>query len=75
VIRLGKEISPSEITSEGIFLGRRRFLKGATALALSTFSGLAHSECHHEMLQAINEPLTDIATATHYNNFYDADSS
>jgi sulfoxide reductase catalytic subunit YedY len=71
VIRPGEEISPSEITTEGVYLERRRFLLGATALALSSISGLGHADCAPAKIPVINEPLTDVDTATHYNNYYE----
>ena len=71
MIRLGEEISPSEITAEGVYLDRRRFLLGATALALSTVPGLANAHCPPGKIPVVNEPLTDIGTATRYNNYYE----
>jgi sulfoxide reductase catalytic subunit YedY len=71
VISLGEEISPSEITAEGVYLNRRRFLLGATALALSTVPGLRRAHGAPIKIPAINEPLTDIETATGYNNYYE----
>jgi sulfoxide reductase catalytic subunit YedY len=71
VIRLGEEIGPSEITAEGVYFDRRRFLLGGTALALSAISGLAHAHCAPGKTPAVNEPLTDIGTATRYNNYYE----
>ena len=67
----GDKISASEITAEGVYLERRRFLLGATALALSSISGLGHADCTPAKIPAINEPLTDVVTATHYNNYYE----
>lgn len=67
----GDKISPSDITAEGIYLERRRFLLGATALALSSISGLGHAASAPAKIPAFNEPLTDIGAATHYNNYYE----
>lgn len=67
----GDKISPSEITAEGVYLDRRRFLLGATALALSSISELGHAAGAPAKIPAINEPLTDVGTATHYNNYYE----
>jgi sulfoxide reductase catalytic subunit YedY len=71
VIQPGDEISPSEITAEGVYLDRRRFLLGSTALALSAISGLGQASPSPIKIPAVNEPLTDIGTATHYNNYYE----
>ena len=69
--RLGEKISPSEITAEGVYPARRRFLQGGAALALSALPGLAQANCAPDKIPAINEPLTDIGTATRYNNYYE----
>lgn len=69
--RLFDKIAPSEITAEGVYLERRRFLMGSTALALSALSGLGHAHCEPGKIPANNEPLTDINTATRYNSYYE----
>ena len=66
-----KKISSSEITPERVYLERRRFLLGGTALALSAASGLAHAHCTPGQIPTIKEPLTDIDTVTRYNNYYE----
>ena len=71
MIRLGEEISPSEITAEGVYLDRRRFLLAGSALTLSAVSRFGHAHCEPAKIPAINEPLTDIVTATRYNNYYE----
>lgn len=71
MIHLGEEISPSEITTEGVYLERRRFLLGGTALVLSAMSGFVHAGCAPAKIPTTNEPLTDVVTATHYNNYYE----
>ena len=70
-MRLGEEISSSAITAEEIFWDRRRFMMGGTALAFSAASGLGFANCASIQIPSINEPLTDMGTATSYNNFYE----
>lgn len=67
----GDMISPSEITAERVYLERRRFLLGATALTLSAISGHGHAHCMPAKIPTSNEPLTDVGTATLYNNYYE----
>jgi sulfoxide reductase catalytic subunit YedY len=74
----GEKITSSEITTEGVYLERRRFLLGGSALALSAVSGhvsgLGLSHCAPADIQALKEPLTDMDTATRYNNYYEYSS-
>ena len=70
-MRFGKEIAPSEITSEGVFHERRRFLLGGGALALAAASGLARANCVPGKIPVVNEPLTELHAATHHNNYYE----
>jgi methionine sulfoxide reductase catalytic subunit len=70
----GEKITSSEITPERVYLDRRRFLLGGTALALSAISGLARAHCATAEIQTLKEPLTDIGTATRYNNYYEFSS-
>lgn len=71
MIHLGEPIPPSEITPEGIYLERRHFLLCGTALALFVATGFGHACDLPANIPVINEPLTDIGTATHYNNYYE----
>jgi len=71
VICSDDKISPSEITPERVYLERRRFLLGGTALALSAVSGLGHAQCAPAKIQTLIEPLTNMDTATRYNNYYE----
>jgi methionine sulfoxide reductase catalytic subunit len=71
VICSGDKISPSEITPEGVYLDRRRFLLGGAAMALSAVTGLGYAQCAPAKISAINEPLTDMDTAMRYNNYYE----
>ena len=68
-------IPPSEITPERVYLERRRFLLGGTALALSAISGLGHANCVPGRIPVVNEPLTDMGTVTRYNNYYEFSTS
>lgn len=68
---LGEEISPSEITAEGVYMERRRFLLRATALALSAATELGQANATPAKIPVVNEPPTDIGAATHYNNYYE----
>ncbi len=65
------ENTSSAITTEEVFLQRRRFLLGSTALMLSAASGLTYASCAPLKTPVINEPLTDLFAATHHNNYYE----
>ena len=67
----GNDISPSEITAEGVYQARRQFLLGSGALILAASSGLVCADCAPGKLPVINEPLTDMHAATHHNNYYE----
>ncbi len=71
MIRSGTAIPSSEITPEEVYWDRRRFLMGGTALVLSAMSGTALAHCAPAKIAAINEPPTDMNTATRYNNYYE----
>jgi sulfoxide reductase catalytic subunit YedY len=82
-----KNIHPSEITPEHIYLSRRKFIKGAGALAAGsilaacgpTMINTAASETQDDGLPAqassdadeLGDPLTDFQAVTNYNNFYE----
>lgn len=65
------KLPPSEITPEGVYLDRRRFLFGGAAIALSAVSGLGNAHCLPAGNETLIEPVTDINTATRYNNYYE----
>lgn len=69
--RFDKEIASSEITPEGVYQERRRFLLSGGALALAAASGLARADCVLGKVPVINEPMTDGHAAMHHNNYYE----
>ena len=85
LIRKADDIRSSEITPEGVFLNRRKFMSGAAALgagaiAASRIPGFinpATTVFADDKLQTIDskysvaEQQTPFVKATHYNNFYE----
>jgi sulfoxide reductase catalytic subunit YedY len=69
--RSDNAVAPSEITSEGVYLGRREFLRRSGALMLAAASGPARADCEPIKIPVIDEPLTDMHAATHHNNYYE----
>ncbi|MBM3221233.1 MAG: protein-methionine-sulfoxide reductase catalytic subunit MsrP [Candidatus Rokubacteria bacterium] len=87
LIRRAPTFRSSEITDEKLYLGRRRFIAGATALGLS--GGIVTDALLSELAEAAKapqgaplkaprnpafvhaDPLNKIEDATSYNNFYE----
>ena len=85
MVRLHLPLIPSgEITPEPVYLNRRRFMQAGTAAVLAPLlpsaqaadplAGLAPLSSRPGPFDA-NEPLTDIAAVTGYNNFYEFGTS
>ena len=78
----GWEIPEREATPETIFLDRRRFMAGGTALAVAGFAGgRARAEgaalypAKRNEAYVIDRPLTPEADNTNYNNYYEFGTS
>lgn len=66
-----RKINSCDITPEAIYKDRRRFLLAGASLALTSVSGLVKANNINVSFPTVNEPLTDMHTATHYNNYYE----
>ena len=75
LIRKAPHIRPSEITPEGLYLGRRELMGGALAAAalamLPGDSAWAAALEARKSAYSTDEPQTRRADATSYNNFYE----
>ncbi len=76
------DIKPSEITPEHLFLSRRRFLVGASAMAVGALAGACRiapgggsggspSPGTPAASEAPTDALTSYEALAHYNNFYE----
>ena len=81
------DIDPREVTPERLYLSRRRFIKGAAAVAAGAWlsgcglgqspnaGGSGGTEATPGTVGAtadeLGDPLTSFADVTHYNNFYE----
>ena len=74
LIRQGRDIPSSEITSRSAYLRRREFLAGTAALGAASLFG---NHAHAAKLDAAKSPLsttdtlTSLKDVTSYNNFYE----
>ena len=74
LIRRPDPIRPSEITPEGVYLERRRFLKQAAFGTIG--AALALAGCEGEVAEAaLPDELTSFEDITSYNNFYEFGTS
>ena len=72
IIRKPADIASSEITPEGLYLDRRRFLKASAAgAALAAVSPAALAACGPTAEAVEQDKPTDYEDATTYNNFYE----
>ncbi len=78
LIRRASDIKSSEVTDYKLYLNRRSFLIGATALALAPSRALAAPPPLGQPLQAgrnpaftVEDPPTKFESVTTYNNFYE----
>jgi sulfoxide reductase catalytic subunit YedY len=70
----GNKITTADITPEEVFIERRRFMLGGVALALGSAGGLVSADSGNESIPVVDEPLTDMDAATHYNDYYEFSS-
>jgi len=72
VIRRGSDIIPSsEITPEGVYMNRRRFMSAAAAGAAAALVPGTLAACDAEAAQQQQDELTPFEDVTQYNNFYE----
>src|SRR5262249_22820295 len=75
LIKRPSDIAPSEITPRGVYMRRREFLAGATALGLMGAAGTraqaAPLQTTKSPLSTTGETVTSLKDITSYNNFYE----
>lgn len=77
------KFSGDEITPEALFRGRREFIRLATIASMAAVLPVTSSastypdlpRIHRNKLLSTNDPQTSAFDATHYNNFYEFDTS
>jgi sulfoxide reductase catalytic subunit YedY len=72
LIKRPADIRPSEITPEAVYRDRRRFIKGAAALAaFATLPAQAALPPYRKGAYTTTEPVNSFKEITGYNNFYE----
>ena len=71
LIRRAPDISPSEVTPEGLYLNRREFMRRFGVAAAAAAGGSLLTACDASAEEAAQDRQTSYEAITTYNNFYE----